>query len=182
MMQGLAPFFEERTYRNGQPIFLRGDPPLSIYFIVTGEVTLYEFEPGSASERAETPQQGGSGPLPSAAGAKQSAPVRRLEAGFGPAEHAAAEQSGRRLVRYVNGGIFGELDFFLQHPRSFNAVATSDGCVILQLTRDALQSMQSQASQLAAALEHAVLKYLCFQVNNKLGLSDGVSDIREYVY
>ena len=36
--------------------------------------------------------------------------------------------------------------------------------------------MQAQASQLAAALEHAVLKYLCFQVNNKLGLADGVAD------
>ena len=87
--------------------------------------------------------------------------------------------AGRRLVRYVNGGIFGELDFFLRNPRSFNAVATSDDCTILLLTRDALQSMQSQASQLAAALEHAVLKYLCFQVNNKLGLSDGIADIRE---
>ena len=60
-------------------------------------------------------------------------------------------------------GIFGELDFFLRNPRSFNAVATSDDTAILLLTRDALQSMQAQASQLAAALEHAVLKYLCFQ-------------------
>ena len=44
------------------------------------------------------------------------------------------------------------------------------------LTRDALQSMQSQAPQLAATLEHALLKYLSFQVNAKLGISDGVSD------
>ena len=48
----------------------------------------------------------------------------------------------------------------------------------LQLTRERLESMQAQASQLAAALEHAVLKYLCFQVNNKLGLADGVADVR----
>ena len=27
---------------------------------------------------------------------------------------------GRRLVRYANGGIFGELDFFLRNPRSYN--------------------------------------------------------------
>ena len=44
------------------------------------------------------------------------------------------------------------------------------------LTRDALLSMQSQAPQLAAALEHALLKYLSFQVNAKLGISDGVHD------
>ena len=86
---------------------------------------------------------------------------------------------GRRLVRYVNGGIFGELDFFLRHPRSFSAVASTDDCTVQVLTRDALQSMQSQASGLAAALEHALLKYLSFQVNAKLGLSDGVKDARQ---
>jgi hypothetical protein len=43
------------------------------------------------------------------------------------------------------------------------AVATSEGCTVLLLTREALQRMQAQASPLAAALEHAVLKYLCFQ-------------------
>ena len=90
----------------------------------------------------------------------------------------SAEDSalGRRLVRYVDGGIFGELDFFLRHPRSFSAVASTPDTCVQVLTRDALQSMQSQAPQLAAALEHALLKYLSFQVNAKLGLSDGVSD------
>ena len=58
----------------------------------------------------------------------------------------------------------GELDFFLRHPRSFSAVASTDDCTVQVLTRDALQSMQSQASSLAAALEHALLKYLSFQV------------------
>ena len=89
----------------------------------------------------------------------------------------AAAQLGRRLVRYVDGGIFGELDFFLKRPRSFTAVASSTSDTILQvLTRDALLSMQSQSPQLCAALEHALLKYLSFQVNAKLGLSDGVRD------
>jgi hypothetical protein len=97
-------------------------------------------------------------------------------------------------MRYVNGGIFGELsapcnrlqphvpqaatqctaacpppasagelDFFLGRRRAFDAVATSEGCTVLLLTREALKRMQAQASPLAAALEHAVLKYLCFQ-------------------
>ena len=57
----------------------------------------------------------------------------------------------------------GELDFFLARRRSFDAVATSEGCTVLLLTREALQRMRAQASPLAAALEHAVLKYLCFQ-------------------
>ena len=80
------------------------------------------------------------------------------------------------LLRYVDGGIFGELDFFLRNPRSFTAVASTSDTAVQVLTRDALQSMQSQAPQLAAALEHALLKYLSFQVNAKLGLSDGIAD------
>ena len=65
------------------------------------------------------------------------------------------------------------------HPfssRSFSAVASTNDTTVQVLTRDALQSMQSQAPQLAAALEHALLKYLSFQVNAKLGISDGVHD------
>ena len=31
----------------------------------------------------------------------------------------------------------------------------------------------------AAALEHALLKYLSYQVNSKLGLSDGVRDVHD---
>jgi CRP-like cAMP-binding protein len=30
----------------------------------------------------------------------------------------------------VSGGIFGELDFFLRHPRSFAAVSSTDDCTI----------------------------------------------------
>ena len=68
----------------------------------------------------------------------------------------------------------------MRQSRSFTAESSSSaGCTLLVLTRDHLQSMQSQASQLAAALEHALLKYLCFQVNQKLGVADGVTDVRE---
>uniref|UniRef100_A0A7S2B7X7 Cyclic nucleotide-binding domain-containing protein n=1 Tax=Haptolina brevifila TaxID=156173 RepID=A0A7S2B7X7_9EUKA len=145
MLEGLAPFFRERRYANGQVIFRKGDTAKSLYFITCGEVTLWE----PASDALST--------------------------------NTSAQQTvlGRRLVRYVNGGIFGELDFFLRNPRSFTAVASTDNCTLQELSRGALQSMQSQASGLAAALEHALLKYLSFQVNAKLGLSDGVKDARE---
>ena len=35
----------------------------------------------------------------------------------------------------VSGGIFGELDFFLRHPRSFAAVSSTDDCTIQVLIR-----------------------------------------------
>ena len=119
MLEGMSPFFAERSYAERQLIFRRGEPAQAVYFIVAGEVTLWEKR--------------------------------------GP------DDRPYRLVRYVDGGIFGEVDFFLRQPRSFFAEASSADCTLRVLTRDALQSMQSQASLLAAALEHALLKYLCFQ-------------------
>ena len=148
MLEGLAPFFREKRYNNGSLIFRKGALAHSVYFITSGEVTLWA--PRLETEVAEN----------------VSSSLEDLQG-----------QLGRRLVRYVDGGIFGELDFFLRNPRSFSAVASSRDTTIQVLTRDALQSMQSQAPQLAAALEHALLKYLSFQVNAKLGLSDGVSDV-----
>jgi len=162
MLEGLAPFFRERRYSAGQVIFRKGAAASSIYFITHGEVTLWEPEDGR--EALKTQLKAGTGAL---------RPVRSsasVDLGGG--------LYGTRLVRYVSGGIFGELDFFLRHARSFTAVASTDDCTIQVLTREALQSMQSQASGLAAALEHALLKYLSFQVNAKLGLSDGVKDAR----
>ena len=141
MLEGLAPFFRERRYASGQVIFRKGASAHAIYFITCGEVTLWE--PLAAEAVADS--------QPQASPQKRDTSLQNAHL-------------GRRLVRYVNGGIFGELDFFLRHPRSFSAVASTDDCTVQVLTRDALQSMQSQASSLAAALEHALLKYLSFQV------------------
>jgi len=137
MLEGMAPFFEERVYDKGDLVFSRGEEAAALYLIVSGEVTLWS--------------QGGS----------DAATVIRL-------------------VRYANGGIFGELDFFLRNRRSFSAEVSSASTRLLVLRRDALESMQSQASARAAALEHALLKYLCFTVNTKLGLSDGIGDVNRH--
>ncbi|EOD04916.1 hypothetical protein EMIHUDRAFT_460215 [Emiliania huxleyi CCMP1516] len=90
-----------------------------------------------------------------------------------------ADREQVRIARYAHGGIFGELDFFLHNRRSFRAEAGGGGTSLLTLTRGRLRDMQSEAPHLAAALEHALLRYLCFQVNAKLGLVDGVSDVTD---
>ena len=83
MLEGLAPFFRERRYTTGQVIFRKGDTARSLYFITCGEVTLWEPDPSSDVQSK-------------------------------PAANSSAQLQndvlGRRLVRYVNGGIFGELD------------------------------------------------------------------------
>jgi CRP-like cAMP-binding protein len=157
----------ERKLFDNETIFRKGDPAHSIYFIVSGEVTLWESSNSRDSNAMDYGVDVGGGVERASLGA-----MSGRQRDMAPPH----EPTGRRLVRYVNGGIFGELDFFLRNPRSFDAVSSSPDCVVQILTRDNLQSMQSQASQLAAALEHALLKYLSFQVNAKLGLSDGIKD------
>ena len=95
MLEGLAPFFREKRYGNGSVIFRKGALAHSVYFITAGEVTLWA--PRLETEPAEN----------------VGASLEDLQGSF-----------GRRLVRYVDGGIFGELDFFLRNPRSFSAVAS----------------------------------------------------------
>ena len=83
-LEGLAPFFRERRYSNGQLIFRKGAHASSIYFITCGEVTLWEPDDKSHDVIGQ----------------------RRAEQVGSSAQDA---DLGRRLVRYVNGGIFGEL-------------------------------------------------------------------------
>lgn len=132
LLEAMEPYFEEEACALGQSIFARGEDSHAIYFITSGEVTLWE--PYGESER-------------------------------------------RRLLRYANGGIFGELDFFLHRRRSFFAEASSRDCTLLTLRRERLHAMQSEDAKLAAALQHALLKYLCFQVNYSIGIGDGAATV-----
>ena len=83
-----------------------------------------------------------------------------------PAEEAAAEEN-KRLLRYANGGIFGELDFFLGQARSFDAVAGSD-CSLHMLRREAYARLVEEEPVVGAALQGAVLKHLCLETHTVL--------------
>lgn len=48
---------------------------------------------------------------------------------------------------------------------------------VLTLHREALAAMEAQAAPLATALEHALLRMLCVQINNKLGISEGNEEL-----
>ena len=37
--------------------------------------------------------------------------------------------------------------------------------------------MEAQEASLATALEHALLRMLCVQINNKLGISEGTDEL-----
>ena len=121
MLEGLAPFFRERKYPNGGVIFRKGATAHSIYFITSGEVTLWapRFTDGVDDERSGGGSGSGSGGG-SGGGERElrsrKSVVARSQISMTNAGSAEDSAFGRRLVRYADGGIFGELDFFLRHP------------------------------------------------------------------
>lgn len=139
LLDGLRPFFGVETFEDGQQIFGKGQVADTIYFVATGEVTLWEEHRGS--------------------------------------EHRGSSRRRRRLQKYSGvSGVFGELDFFLRSPRSFHAEAASY-VLVITLRREALAAMEAQEASLATALEHALLRMLCVQINNKLGISEGTDEL-----
>jgi CRP-like cAMP-binding protein len=71
------------------------------------------------------------------------------------------------LLRYSNGGIFGELDFFLGQARSFDAEAGSD-CTLHVLQREAYARLIEEEPIAGAALQSAILKHLCLETHTML--------------
>jgi CRP-like cAMP-binding protein len=94
----------------------------------------------------------------------ESGSVTLLDTSTESSEH---QQQKHRLLRYSNGGIFGELDFFLGQARSFNAQAESD-CTLHVLQRDAYARMIEEEPVAGAALQSAVLKHLCLETHTML--------------
>ena len=143
MMQGLAPYFTEAAYANGEQIFCRGEAalrwslsltltltlaltlaltlvltlttdlnpnpnpnsPCSLYFIVTGEVTLYEPLGHSLSPTGPAEGKALSGLRGRGSSSRGGS---RPQSATSPGATPSSAPSGRRLMRYVNGGIFGE--------------------------------------------------------------------------
>ena len=80
---------------------------------------------------------------------------------------ADGRRQQQRLLRYSNGGIFGELDFFLGQARSFDAVAGSD-CALHVLQRESYARLIEEEPVVGAALQSALLKHLCLETQTVL--------------
>lgn len=65
----------------------------------------------------------------------------------------------KRLRTLTSGTIFGEMDFYRNYPRSAGAV-TDEASKLYRLSREALQKMQTQNPQLAAAFHQFVVGLL----------------------
>ena len=90
-----------------------------------------------------------------------------LYTGSGSDGEGDGDNGRRRILRYANGGIFGELDFFLNQPRTYGAVAGGD-CTVHVLSREAYGDLLQQEPAAAAAMQAALLKHLCLEINSVL--------------
>jgi len=71
---------------------------------------------------------------------------------------------GERLQRYIDGGVFGDLDFFLERPRTFSAIARTDSILWRLSSRD-LGKMSAQRPDLSTAVQRAALRSLCLSAS-----------------
>jgi len=83
------------------------------------------------------------------------------------AEPAEAGGGARRIQRYVGGGIFGDLDFFLERSRSCAAAAVVP-CVAWRLQGDRLALLIAEEPCLSVALHRAVLRSMCLSCSGVL--------------
>ena len=70
-------------------------------------------------------------------------------------ETSASEN--RHFLEFGPGGVFGETDFYLNRPRSFNAIV-SDNCEVWIITREQFDRMVGAAPSLAICLQLLVLR------------------------
>lgn len=63
-----------------------------------------------------------------------------------------------RLVEYGPGGILGDLDFFLQRPRSFSATVKHVPCKLWRLSQASLSAMATQEPQSLLLLQSILLR------------------------
>lgn len=81
----------------------------------------------------------------------------------GDAIENATEAQLERSFHYEPGGIVGELDFFLDRPRSFSARASSPG-ELYSFSRQAIKTMAVEDPELLLVLQAIVLRSACLTV------------------
>ncbi|KAL4431193.1 hypothetical protein ABPG75_006449 [Micractinium tetrahymenae] len=143
----LQRFTHRHELRPGDVLFSVGDASDDIYILESGTVACrINFVLSSVHSRAALPA---------------------LPADTQPA-------TGERTVHYGAGSLVGELDFFLQRPRSFAAEAETAGSA-WRLTRPAFEAMAAQDPGSLVLLQQIVLRSTSLSAAHALEALDRVS-------
>jgi CRP-like cAMP-binding protein len=150
LLTDIRGYFEELVVSEGDILFHAGEHPDAVYFVQCGEVTL--------NRDALTERPRSSSRLPS---------LRELMTWSKGRKQVATPPPNRnpRLLRFTEGACFGEVDFSLSQPRSYQAECTADG-VVYRLDKANLAAMQENAPLCAMFIHHILLKSLSQTVSN----------------
>ncbi|PRW58410.1 sulfate transporter [Chlorella sorokiniana] len=136
----LQRFAYKRDLRAGDVVFQLGAPADEMYIVERGQVVCrIDFNAASVHSRSQLPAV--------------------------PAD--ARPASTERVFKYGPGGLFGELDFFLQRPRSFTAVADRDSSAWC-IDRRAFETMAKSDPSSLVLLETIVLRSTCLSAAHAL--------------
>lgn len=114
----------------GQVIFQRGESADAIYIVQCGKVLCYMDFLASSTHSRKIAQNV-------------------------PDQFAVSRR--QRLLTYSSGGVFGDLDFMLQRPRSFYACCAVDAALWM-ITREAFEEMAYAMPQVCMLLQTIVLR------------------------
>ncbi|GAB4822722.1 hypothetical protein N2152v2_009768 [Parachlorella kessleri] len=135
----LARFTAHEEIRQGEVLFERGDPADAIYIIECGGVLCaVDFMLTSVHSRA----------------ANRVLPQELTD-------------HNDRIFKYGPAGIVGELDFFLERPRSFSAVCEQSGSV-WRISRHSFERMAREQPQVLALLQTIILRATSLSVAHAL--------------
>ena len=129
----LEQFCSKESIQAGQTLFERGDPSDSMYIVECGSICCF-VDWTQSSKRS------------------------RAAAAVLPGDLAVSH--GVRIMEYGPGGIFGDLDFTLQRPRSFVAQCKNSGSV-WRLTRWEIERLAREAPHVMVLLQTVVLRLNC---------------------
>lgn len=114
LIDGIDPFYEQTTFKGGEPIFLKDTHSDAFYIVLKGSVAVPRDR-------------------------KRSGPKTLSSSNL----MAIGDDDAREVSSYHKvGGIFGYCDFLLKHQRTFHAYASSDGTVVAKFTSQSLEAMK----------------------------------------
>jgi len=143
LIDGIGPYYEETTFRGGEPIFQKDTHPDAFYIVLKGAVAVPRDR--KRSEKIASPKVLSSSNL--------------MELSLSSSNLMAIGDDDTSLISSFHnvGGIFGYCDFLLKRQRTFHAYASGDATVA-RFTSQSLETMKRDDWPLYVIVQNLLLQ------------------------
>jgi len=144
LIDGIGPYYEETTFRGGEPIFQKDTHPDAFYIVLKGAVAVPRDR--KRSEKIASPKVLSSSNL--------------MELSLSSSNLMAIGDDDTSLISSFHnvGGIFGYCDFLLKRQRTFHAYASGDATVVARFTSQSLETMKRDDWPLYVIVQNLLLQ------------------------